>query len=619
MKKLVTLIRLLILAFIWLCGNSLQAVQNFALVIGISGYPNFPGGEELKYAHKDAEEFAKFLKSPACGEFAEANIKVIPRMEATRDGILDGLKWLDDNVQSNSKVYVFFSGHALPVDKGNVYLIPYGVPKASPERGIAINEFFDRIVELPVSRAILFMDACHSSAAANPRGAKGEGSTSRAISKAWEKENQENKLPVAFAFFSASSNQKAFEHEKAGGGHGVFTHFLLEGLRGKAKKRDSNTPAEYISSEDLYRYVLDEVQAFTKKYIRVLQTPAKSPGFDPNIVMASLTKMEGTTMTPVPTNDSSQAEEAARALVARELALRSLFVGTSNAQKTSAELKITLANIQGSLKSAGLYEGEVDGIPGPKTTAAIISWQETSQLQATGTLDSKTINSLKKADSSRYTNTLNMKFVRVPGLDVLVSIWETRNRDYQAYCAAEGIDHRDIGLIQNDLHPVVRVSYEEARAFCKWLSKKENRRYRLPTDAEWSQFVGLSNEQGETPAEKSYYAAKVYPWGGDFPPPPKVANLATGGDEFEDTAPVGRHGPSKFGLYDISGNVWEWCGTKFNAPQMPSAYVVRGGGWGDPNEVAARSGHRYWADRNHVASDSIGFRVVLDPSAGSER
>ena len=90
----------------------------------------------------------------------------------------------------------------------------------------------------------------------------------------------------------------------------------------------------------------------------------------------------------------------------------------------------------------------------------------------------------------------------------------------------------EISISQANTHPVVNVSWEDANAFCAWLTKKElaegkitaSQRYRLPTDAEWSVAVGLGRETGSSPEEKDAGVKDVYPWGNQWPPPKAAGN-----------------------------------------------------------------------------------------------
>jgi formylglycine-generating enzyme required for sulfatase activity len=192
-----------------------------------------------------------------------------------------------------------------------------------------------------------------------------------------------------------------------------------------------------------------------------------------------------------------------------------------------------------------------------------------------------------------FTNTLGMKFVPVAGTEVAFCIWETRVKDYAAYAAANaGVDARwkkPFGdrFKQADTHPVVNVSWNDANAFCAWLTKKEmaegkikaGQKYRLPTDAEWSVAVGLGQASGNPPGAKSQGIKDVYPWGKEWPPPVGAGNYykSLKVDNFEYTSPVGSFAVNKLGLHDMGGNVYEWCEDKYSPTSTNR--VLRGASW----------------------------------------
>ena len=232
----------------------------------------------------------------------------------------------------------------------------------------------------------------------------------------------------------------------------------------------------------------------------------------------------------------------------------------------------------------------------------------------------------KPTPTKAFTNTLGMKFVPVPGTEVSFCIWETRVKDYAAYAAANAevdASWKIPGFTQADTHPVVNVNWEDANAFCEWLTKKElaegkikaGQKYRLPTDAEWSVAVGLGRETGSTPEAKNSGLRDVYPWGKEWPPPAGAGNY--GGslnvDNYEYTSPAGSFAANKLGLHDMGGNVWEWCEDKHSPTS--SYRVLRGACWGDLNRGRWLSSNRYInsPDRRYFI---IGFRCVLVGGSG---
>ncbi|MEZ5387889.1 MAG: SUMF1/EgtB/PvdO family nonheme iron enzyme, partial [Prosthecobacter sp.] len=234
-----------------------------------------------------------------------------------------------------------------------------------------------------------------------------------------------------------------------------------------------------------------------------------------------------------------------------------------------------------------------------------------------------------------FTNSLGMQFVPVPGTDILMCIHETRRKDYAAYAAATpGLDAswkplaRGLPVNDEENHPAASMTVSEAKAFCDWLGKKDGRTYRLPTDREWSFAVGIgSQEQEGLPPEQLNGKIATYPWGDKWPPEDHTANLpdeASSGpginavpgykDRFITTAPVMSFKPNALGLYDLSGNVWEFT-SDLMSPGSPSS-ACRGGAWrGSRQNLLLSSGRE--GSPGMARQDNKGFRLVVENAAST--
>lgn len=222
-----------------------------------------------------------------------------------------------------------------------------------------------------------------------------------------------------------------------------------------------------------------------------------------------------------------------------------------------------------------------------------------------------------------FANSLGMKFIPVSG--VRISVWETRVQDYEAFCYATSRHCEPADFAQAPTHPVVKVNWFDAMAFCKWLTEKERdenliedrQSYRLPTDREWSMAVGLQNESGATPQARDGKIKNEFPWGKQWPPPAGSGNYGTS-QRRGTTMPVGRFKANSLGLYDLGGNVWEWCADTYKGGSSGTGRdwgVLRGGSWATTNRLEMQSSYRNVVDRNE--RDVIyGFRCVLAPETG---
>lgn len=224
-----------------------------------------------------------------------------------------------------------------------------------------------------------------------------------------------------------------------------------------------------------------------------------------------------------------------------------------------------------------------------------------------------------------------------------LGVREVSNAEFRSFRAehASGI-HREESL-DLDRQPVVRVGWQDAAAFCNWLSARDglppayvtnNGRlelvrpvttgYRLPTEAEWEYAARFDGRN----------AARKYPWGNSLPVPPGSGNyadqsaiyltsLVIGGydDGQRVSAPVGSYDPNPLGIYDLGGNVQEWTTDRYSiyvtdasssftdpvGPEAGEAWVVRGSSWLTGRTPELRVA---WRDGASVGRHDLGFRIA---------
>jgi formylglycine-generating enzyme required for sulfatase activity len=180
--------------------------------------------------------------------------------------------------------------------------------------------------------------------------------------------------------------------------------------------------------------------------------------------------------------------------------------------------------------------------------------------------------------------------------------------------ACDGYEPSDSGWGKGN-RPVIHVSWNDAQSYLTWLSRKTGKQYRLLSESEWEYAARAGTTTpfhwGDTAShDNANYGNDVCCMG-----------LAKGPDMWENTSPVGSFPPNAFGLYDMSGNVWEWTADCQNkgydgAPSDGAAWstgdcsmhVMRGGSWfSDP--AFARSAIRDW-DTSESRNYDGGFRVA---------
>lgn len=229
------------------------------------------------------------------------------------------------------------------------------------------------------------------------------------------------------------------------------------------------------------------------------------------------------------------------------------------------------------------------------------------------------------APAKPHASSLGTRFVSVPGTTVMFAVWETRLSEWNEFLRLKKHPWSyQPHFQQTPEHPVVGVNLQDAVAFCNWLTETERGRklidssqsYRLPTPDEWDAAVGLARGRKKIglTAEDRMLDDRVFPWGQDWPPPAKAANLAEGeipgyNDGYVYTAPVGSFAPSALGLFDLAGNVWEWT-QPVEIRAQPTG-ILRGGSWAYFRAECLTSGYQYVVPVD-LRAPTIGFRCVFD-------
>ena len=201
-----------------------------AVIIGISDYQNI---DDLKYAHKDALAFTAYLQSPAGGNVPRENIRLLTNQKATMGAIGYEMGWLLKNSEKGDRVFIYYSGHGdveakLIGDPG--YLLPYDSPQELYFSGAFSLDQFEKIIKTLSNRnqaqTIVITDACRAGKLA---GSEIGGPQITAGNLATQVANE-------IKILSCQADEFSQEGPQWGGGRGVFSYHLIEGLVGLADK-----------------------------------------------------------------------------------------------------------------------------------------------------------------------------------------------------------------------------------------------------------------------------------------------------------------------------------------------------------------------------------------------
>jgi uncharacterized caspase-like protein len=264
--------------------------KRWAIVIGLSEYQHAGKWNltNLRYAARDAAALAAYLKRETGGRFD--SVEMLLNKEATTRNIKMALRERLRSAQQSDFVVIFWAGHGAP-DPGDPechYLVTYDTdPEHMASTGYSMAELREDIGRLKPEKLLVLADTCHAAGIGNPNiGLRGPEDNKivdrfRGLRVAPRDETGAGG-PMRMIFTSCESGESSQESADLGGGHGVFTWFLLQGLGGEADDAKTGGNSDgVITLGETIEYARDQV----KRYTQNRQHPDTAGRFDRNLVM----------------------------------------------------------------------------------------------------------------------------------------------------------------------------------------------------------------------------------------------------------------------------------------------------------------------------------------------
>jgi formylglycine-generating enzyme required for sulfatase activity/uncharacterized caspase-like protein len=627
-------------------------MRKLALLIGVSEYES--GLEPLPAAVRDVVAVQRVLADPDRGGFAASDITVLQNPD--RQTMEDAIYHLFADRQKDDLVLLYFSGHGVKDDQSKLYFVTPRTRKT--ERGdlikptaVSASTIHDYMNSSRAKRQVVVLDCCYSGAFAMNMVAKA-AQTEDISADIRAQLGSEGRIVLTSS--TATQYSLGLPNEELS----VYTRYLVEGLTTGAADLDSDGD---ISVDELHEYTsskVREAEPAMKPEIYVVREGyriklARAPVGDPRLIYRkeveeSLRSNHGEiSYLDRPILDSrrldlslpSDVAEAIEAEVLRpyqerqkrlEIYRQTWQEVIQRESQISEAIRTKLRRLQQTLK---------------------LRDEDTAQIEAAFPLPTSPSRPTSPPSFTSFTENLGngiaLDMIAIPG----GTFWMGAAQDEEGASSDEYPQHQvtiapfymgkfpvtqaqwkaiaalpkmnaDLdakpSYFKGDNLPIEQVSWDDAIEFCARLSHKTGKPYRLPSEAEWEYacragtttpfYFGdtISTEQANYDGNHTYGSVKK-------------------GQYREKTTPVESFAPNSFGLYDMHGNVWEWCqdvwhGNYENAPENKKPWedgddrdfrLLRGGSWDDfPQDC--RSAYRRGLRRDAQNND-IGFRVACAP------
>ena len=538
--------------------------QKWSIIIGIDDY-TYTGIRNLKWTVNDAKGVYDTLTTIAGGFDKDNVLLMIPDADddnhkPTRNNILAMLTTWLSLPKTQDTVLIYFAGHGIERD-GVSYILPQDAKMALPKLTALQTKYLkDQLLACKAEKRVLILDACHS----------GAGREENRMGEALARELSDAKGMITLA--SCRLNEISYEWDE--NKHGVFTHYLIEALKGAADRGDG-----VLWASEVNVYVWDKVRKWAARR-GLQQNPKYVAAVEGEIILGGRPDFsKHVEQTPTQTHRVDEVPDFGTPTYRDKDGMKMVYIPAGT---------FMMGSNNGYYNEKPVHEVYTD--------AFYMDEHEVTNEQYCKFLNSISV----KDDGERWLDSSGNRLIN----------------HGSSYCKIEKSGSRFKPKSGYKNHPVVEIYRFGANEYAKWVGG------RLPTEAEWER------------AARGGLVGKKYP-NGDSISHDDANYRGTGGkDRWEQTAPVKSFAPNDYGLYDMAGNVWEWCSDYWdddyyskspkNNPTGPSSgiyHVVRGGSYWFNDSSRVRCGFRAYGNDLGLGAgvwrEIIGFRVLVDQVSDS--
>jgi formylglycine-generating enzyme required for sulfatase activity len=585
-----SLLCLTVCALLISTAASIDAAERYAFLVGVRQYDRTQLNA-LQYTENDVTQLAGVL---ARGGYRKANVVLMTQTVGASEtrflpiakNIRKELDLLLREVGAGDSLLVALSGHGVQYEAGgDSYFCPADADLTDRASLIPLGAVYQSLAASQAAVKVLLVDACRNDPLSSL-------ARSRRVVDLETLSRQPQREPPGgiAALFSCSRGEQSFEHPELQ--HGIFFHYIIQGLSGQA---DLDKDQE-ISLAELEQFSVKEVQRFARRQLAVAQTPERR-----GEARGLLTLASAAAAAPLPVLIE---EHRPGQMIENFLGMKLVAVPAGEFLQGSTPAEVDhMQRIDANFKKQ-YAEAELPQHRVRISQPFLMGMHEVTKGQFA-----------QFVHDQRYQTDAERDGAGGTGYNAQGPVAGTHPQ----------FTWRNTGYAYENDQPVVNVSFNDALAFCQWLSGKERRAYGLPSEAQWEYACRAGTQT-------------LYSHGDDPEGLAVVGNVADGKakskfsswntisaqDDHIHTAPVGQFRANAFGLCDMHGNVSEWCSDWFvrgyasaatvadpAGPASGALHVVRGGNF----ELSA--GHCRSANRSGRAatgrSASVGFRVVVMP------